>query len=375
MEIGNGLAALIAAGDLDPGDRAQVLTAFRGALSAVPQATAIIFVGTDHQSARVSRGQDPLMEVVEAGISIVGMGGMTETAQGMEAMMEGAAQMEAAAWLPPLWVQSLAQPLLNLEVPVRRDGAFAGVLFVVVELGSLVDFLARLEEQESASAFVLYGPDHVLAHPHLLDMMLDSEGAEVPLPELASFADPALSMLDSAVQSVIDPGGEGERMFTSLDVGGQYILTMREITGYGILPWRIGLTFEAGEISRELDQLRTIALLGLVILAVAVGLGLWLGRTFTRQITALADTARRFSTLDVAGAQTLPDSRFRELAEAAQAFNAMTVGLRWFETYVPKSLVLRLMQRADVDVTLSSERTLTVMFTDIRGFSTMAEKM
>ncbi|MBT5859621.1 MAG: adenylate/guanylate cyclase domain-containing protein [Alphaproteobacteria bacterium] len=53
----------------------------------------------------------------------------------------------------------------------------------------------------------------------------------------------------------------------------------------------------------------------------------------------------------------------------------MTAGMRWFETYVPKTLVLRLMQRAGDDVTVSTERTLTVMFTDIRGFSTMAETM
>ena len=53
----------------------------------------------------------------------------------------------------------------------------------------------------------------------------------------------------------------------------------------------------------------------------------------------------------------------------------MTAAMRWFETYVPKSLVLRLMDQAGGDITSSRERVMTVMFTDIRGFSTLAEHM
>ena len=116
------------------------------------------------------------------------------------------------------------------------------------------------------------------------------------------------------------------------------------------------------------------AWVGVAILVVAVALGLIMGRVFTRHIRALSQTATRLATLDVANAGTLPDSRFRELAEASRAFNATTAGLKWFETYVPKSLVLRLMQRG-AEATRSQERVLTVMFTDIRGFSTMSERM
>ena len=70
-------AATIASGngELNPMDRDQVQAAFQGTLSAVPQAKAVIYVGTDLQSARASRGEEPLLEVIETGISIVAMGG------------------------------------------------------------------------------------------------------------------------------------------------------------------------------------------------------------------------------------------------------------------------------------------------------------
>ena len=67
----------------------------------------------------------------------------------------------------------------------------------------------------------------------------------------------------------------------------------------------------------------------------------------------------------------LKSSRLRELDEAANAFNRMTTGLRWFETYVPQQLVRRLMAW---DTPVESEhREITVMFTDIAGFSTLSE--
>jgi hypothetical protein len=74
-DVGNGLAALIGDGELNPMNRDQGQAAFQGTLSAVPQAKAVIYVGTNLQSARASRGEEPLLEVIETGISIVAMGG------------------------------------------------------------------------------------------------------------------------------------------------------------------------------------------------------------------------------------------------------------------------------------------------------------
>ena len=60
-------------------------------------------------------------------------------------------------------------------------------------------------------------------------------------------------------------------------------------------------------------------------------------------------------------------------ADATGAFNAMVAGLRSFETYVPKTLVLRLL-RGGGGTVASEERQVTVMFTDIVGFSALAER-
>src|SRR3546814_17165418 len=52
----------------------------------------------------------------------------------------------------------------------------------------------------------------------------------------------------------------------------------------------------------------------------------------------------------------------------------MLGGLRWFETYVPRSLVMRLIHLGE-DGVESEERQVTVMFTDIAGFTTASQQL
>jgi adenylate cyclase len=65
----------------------------------------------------------------------------------------------------------------------------------------------------------------------------------------------------------------------------------------------------------------------------------------------------------------LPCSRFRELDDAARAFNAMVAGLKAFALYVPRKLVLALIARGDLGALASETREVTVLFTDVVGFT------
>ena len=53
----------------------------------------------------------------------------------------------------------------------------------------------------------------------------------------------------------------------------------------------------------------------------------------------------------------------------------MLDGLRWFERYVPKTLVSRLMRVQGRNAVVSHQREVTVLFTDIVGFTGLSERM
>ncbi len=100
-----------------------------------------------------------------------------------------------------------------------------------------------------------------------------------------------------------------------------------------------------------------------------------LARRIARPIRAGSAAAQKIERLDLDAIEPLPPSHIRELNELARSFDRMVQGLKWFQTYVPRQLVRRLMQAGGGPATDAREADLTVMFTDIVGFTPLSEHM
>ncbi len=162
---------------------------------------------------------------------------------------------------------------------------------------------------------------------------------------------------------------------TSWDGENTYIAITRKITGYGDQPWTIGAYFESSQISDEIERVMGSALLGLGAMAAAVIVAILLGKRLSRPIRAIAGQATRVADFDLDGVTPLPRSRVLELDDQASAFNAMLIGLRAFSTYIPRSLVAKLVRTGEIGIAEPREAIVTVMFTDIAGFTTLSEQM
>lgn len=153
----------------------------------------------------------------------------------------------------------------------------------------------------------------------------------------------------------------------------RYVATYKWIDGYGRKPWAVGAWIAAEDVTGELRRLLRAGVAGLVVALLAIAAAVVLGRLVARPIRRLAGGAARVGALDLAHVEALPPSRIKELNEQARAFNTMLAGLRSFETYVPRTLVNRLIGRGETREVASAEHDLTVMFTDVAGFTSMAE--
>ncbi len=107
----------------------------------------------------------------------------------------------------------------------------------------------------------------------------------------------------------------------------------------------------------------------------AVIVAILLGKRLSRPIQAIAGQATRVADFDLDGVTPLPRSRVLELDDQASAFNAMLIGLRAFSTYIPRSLVAKLVRTGEIGIAEPREAIITVMFTDIVGFTTLSEQM
>lgn len=365
------IADLVANGKVDPADEAEMTTIMTGSLAAAPQISAILYMNNDFKtkiigrvpkkrsgSVRVFTRDDPADEEMKAAI-------------------REARATNGVTWGKPLWRELPKETMLNLRIGLRRDGEFLGVLIAAVSVRRLSEYLSVLKPIAGAHAFVLYGQDRVLAHANLAGTAFPRTAQE-PLPGLAKVGDPVLASIweQQNRHSLEILQGSKQLKGHVVDIGDeQFIYIYRDVMGFGDTPWLIGTYFRSADVNSELERLKRAMIAGLGMLVLAVIVALLLARQIAKPIVNLAGAASNIGQLEISKTKALPGSMIRELNDQAQAFNAMLHGLRWFEAYVPKKLVRRLIQQDDKDAAKSEVRDVTVMFTDIAGFTTLSEGM
>jgi class 3 adenylate cyclase len=361
------LAKLMADGVVDTTDQDQIVSYMRGAMAATPQVVGMGFLTTDFNMLRYQRATGR--------VTIHRMSG--DNRSGATASLEKAKSEAQSYWGNLIWAPHLKSTLLNRRSPVWHNGQFVGVLISAIRLAELSHFLREVDRRsDGRRSFLLYGSDYVLAHASMADG--DYPHAErQPIPAIEQVADPVL-------QNLWNPKARRQGAVRStniqthlLDIADDtYAIIYRQIDGLAAVHLRAGSyrKLERG-FGPHFIRLWRASVAGLIVVFIAVISALWLGRRMARPIGELAVASEKIRTLQLDPPPLIERSRLKELDNAANAFNSMISGLKWFETYVPRTLVRSLLADNDDTVLVSAERDVTVIFTDIRSFTTRAETM
>lgn len=279
------------------------------------------------------------------------------------------------AWGALFWSNSLHQALLNVRAPIRRiDNAFVGALAATVDVGSFSRLIDAAERNSGGNFYILIGHDKVLAHRRLIDPTNFNLSEAKPLPTLAELGDPVLAHIwDRGVRATTFQRALGTLGHVVEVNGRRWVFVHRELKGYGPDPWLVGQYFPIEEATSELDRLTEGAIVGAATLFCAALLALLMGLRMARSIRTLTSAAEAIERLDF-GEVVSRRSRLREIDDAARSLEKARHTLRWFGIYVPQRLVRRLMEAGEAGLR-SRRTTLTVMFTDIVGFTPQAEHL
>ena len=359
------VGALIAAGKVDIADEARLADILMGTLAAAPQVSGIAFVRADYHVLRVGRLDGGIVTLTDD----------WSNQPGLRASMNMIATLQQPTWREVIWSHDFEAPHILVAEPVHRDGAFLGYVFSIVSISELSRFLDRFDRAHDTHSFILYGRDRVLAHRSLAGGFRGLSEERV-LPLMEDIEDVVLAaiwgeVIDEMPYILGDSKLEGHVVRGPDD---DYIYFYRELDHYGASPWLVGVYFRGDEVFGPIRRIIVAAVIGAGILVIGVVAVFLLGRAIGRPVRRLADAAVAVRDFDLARVKPLGGSRFRELDTAAKSFDAMIAGLRWFETYVPKSLVFRLMSQGGSSVR-SEERRVTVLFTDIAGFTRIGARL
>jgi class 3 adenylate cyclase len=371
---------LVAFGDVDHNDTRRMTDLLSGALAGAPQVFGVGFIYNDMKVLNVSR---------EGGGPVASMESLSTRPLAVRAAQEYAEKTGI------FWGELIPAPdefnstFINLRMPVRRDGEYLGLFVAVVSVSRLSQFVQTLAMENGSEAFILYGTQHVLAHPSLTDgFMRDLRGAasrtDRLLPRIDDVKDPVLAAIwgggsgpdDVVPLGAAPPIASASGGHAQIVDGERYVYLYRSVDNLGETPWYIGLYLPASTFATEIRRLFNAGAAGLGVLVLSLIASVFLGRRIARPIKRIAAAANTISDLRLDVVDDLPPSRIRELDDQARAFNSMVHGLRWFQNYVPRRLVKRLLeQQSKTGGIRSVSRNITVVFTDIVGFTTLSESL
>ena len=283
-------------------------------------------------------------------------------------------------WTDVYLFHSDQKPGITASLPYfDREGKFRGVFGIDVALGDLSHFLAGLKISEHGKAFLLDRRGRLVALPDLAGLLVRIKrpdgSVKTELRDIHDSPDPALAALAREVDA--HPGWDARRRraFAPICDGKRYVATLAPVSEEVGADWRIGVIAPEDDFLGEIKHtmLVTLAIVG-AAMAVSFALALGVSRLVARAMHKLVRESAQIRDLQFS-ASARPVSTFKEVHSVLTAFENMKTGLRSFEKYVPAKMV-RLLLAAHVEPAYGGDaRELTVLFSDIRDFTPLCEKM
>lgn len=253
---------------------------------------------------------------------------------------------------------------------LRRNGDVKGMVIASVGGHSLNRVVMGIGKDHGTRAFITNSNDEVIAHSHHPQLF-----QQTPTISLHTFPDDAIKAFAIGLNDVGSANDEGISIGSATDDNqNDYIYISKDITAMSQQPYALTAYFDAAEIRSELERIIVSIVIGLAAFVLAVALAVLFGNRLSNPLRRIATSASQFADLDLDSYKPLPRSPVREIDEQTSAMNAMHTALSQFSQYVPKELVKRLLH-SGTEATRSVEREVTVMFTDVAGFTAMSEHL
>ena len=271
-----------------------------------------------------------------------------------------AAAARAGAWTQPYVFAGQDVPGITYAEPLLAGGQLRGVFTIDFDLARLSRLVRSLHPGAHGAVAIVADDGVVLAHPTA--PIVTGAGKDAALVHVQELADPAARAAVAA-----GPGATG----FAFD-GTRYLARSIAVPG---VPWRVVAfapesDFTAGLRGRVWSSL----LMSLLAVIIAIALASLLARRVSRPLSKLAAEMAEVGEFRIPE-RPHPRSLFKEIAMMTAALEKMEGGLRSFARYVPRDLV-RAVLASGRDATLAGElRELTVYFSDLAGFTTLAETM
>ncbi|AEB08282.1 PDC sensor domain-containing protein [Desulfobacca acetoxidans] len=256
---------------------------------------------------------------------------------------------------------------------VNNHKKFGGVITADISLFWLEEIIARVKILQSGYAFLLSRNGDFITHPQERLIMRESIFSVAEARGDAQLRELGRKMVQ---------GSEGYACITDFASGKRSVLYYAPLPSNG---WSLGIILPEDELFAGLRQMSLkLALIGFGGLVLLILLIIIISRTITRPLRTLATTTEAIGQGDFA--VTVAETGPREILHLAQAFNRLGRQLieyiekrdfirDTFGRYVTQEVVSKLMESRNGLELGGEDRELTILMSDLRGFTALTAEM
>lgn len=266
---------------------------------------------------------------------------------------------------------SIGRPGLTLSRQLATDdGQVIAVFGADLSIDTLSKVLADHRIGENGQVFILDEEGRLLGYPDPQRVLIQ-QGGHVEIAKAEDFSDPVLA---GAVKQRAAGGGDRFRAALGPD-GDEYLVA------FSRFPESFGKNWTIGVIAAETDFVGPLRKASGMILLIGAGFLLlssmavvWASSLLSTPIRALTDEADRIRRLEL-DHDIAVRSPVVEVQSLAAGLATMKAALRSFGAYVPKGILRGIVESGAGTEIGGERRELTILFTDIKGFTRTSEAM
>ncbi|MBI1779485.1 MAG: adenylate/guanylate cyclase domain-containing protein [Proteobacteria bacterium] len=281
----------------------------------------------------------------------------------------------------PVWVQLPHLPnsernAITTSTPLFVGSGLAGVVNVAIEVDRLSRFLSGVKIGRMGMAAILDPSGYVVASPDAETIRLQ-EGNMTPSIEELARRDPmfrvAANYLERSGLAVSDIARPMQMKVRADKDGADYFIAITPLDFQG---WVLATVIPADEFLARIDRNSRILLIVLGALTLVIGVTATVAahRLVGLPLLRISSQLRHIESFELERIQPIA-SPLRELDDFSSALMQMAGGLASFRKYVPADLVRTLVAQGIEAKPGGTRQLLTVMFTDLAGFTSLSERL
>lgn len=281
-------------------------------------------------------------------------------------------QAEHKNYWTPVYVFTTAQtPGISVTYPITNTaGELTGVVSANTPLHALSEFVSRQHVSEHGLVFIVNQEEELIAFPDVARTTVKDEVSGKL--RLGRIDDLQTEWIKQAYRSYL---GSGETR-NSYEVGGKrYLSQVFPLDGAYADGWNIVIAMPEADLLGSVTELFWISLfVGLLISLVSLGGIFIIARVISHQIEQLTGQMAYIDTFELDKISGV-DSHIREIQTMNDSLMKSVTTIRAFAKYVPAQLVRQLLDRGEEIRVGGKEAELTLMFSDIEGFTGISERL